>query len=209
MNANSILIFFTASIVLILTPGPDMIYVLTRGISNGQKAGVISAIGVLCGLFIHTFLIACGLGYIVSTSLVLYTIIKYAGIMYLIYLGVKSVFTKGKFSPNIDCSNIATKKLFINGLLSDLLNPKIILFFVAFLPQFVNPNKGNESLQLISFGLFYIGLTAIVLITMGLYSGKIGSWMMRKKVIAKYMNKIAGSIMISLGIGLVFSKRRV
>lgn len=207
MEPAAISLFLITSIVIIITPGPDMIYVLTQGISKGKKAGILSAVGVVSGLIIHTIIASLGLGIIITTSRIAYTILKYTGAVYLCYLGIKSIREKTKIDIN-ESKDFHTGKTYINGLLSNVFNPKIIVFFMAFLPQFIDPNKINPQKLFLILGLAFAVMGAVFLSVIGYMSGRIGTLLKKNQVILKWMNKIAGSILIGLGLRLVIEKRK-
>jgi threonine/homoserine/homoserine lactone efflux protein len=146
---ESLTLYIAASIALIITPGPDTIYVLTRGISDGKWSGVVSAIGVTAGIFVHTSATALGLAVLLNTSFYAFWMLKVAGGIYLIYLGYRMIVNKktiqiGRSQPPFDI-----KKCFLQGFLTNVLNPKVALFFIAFLPQFVNRNISNHSVYMV------------------------------------------------------------
>ena len=208
MDMTNFAIFFAASWILILTPGPDMLYVITRGISQGRKAGVISAIGVTLGILVHTIFAAFGLAMILRTSAVAFLAVKYAGAVYLIYLGIKSVRDKSGLTFNSDKIQVSIRKIFVQGILSNVLNPKIALFFLAFLPQFVNPESGNVAFQMVYLGLTFALFGVVFLVLLGYFSGGIGSWLSRQRFFADKIRWFTGSILIALGLRLAFIERR-
>ncbi|NLC71421.1 MAG: LysE family translocator [Desulfuromonadaceae bacterium] len=201
-------LFLTASWVLILTPGPDMIYVITRGVSQGRKAGMISAVGVTLGILVHTLFAAFGLAIILRTSSLAFLAVKIAGALYLIYLGIKTIKQKSDISFNKKKTLDGTGKVFFQGVLTNLLNPKIALFFLAFLPQFVIPDKGHESVQMLCLGLTYALFCIIFLVFVGYFSGRIGSWLSRKGRLEGKIRCLSGSVFIVLGLRLIFMKGR-
>ncbi len=152
-DTTSFALFFVASWALILTPGPDMVYVLTRGMAHGRRAGLISALGVTVGILVHTLLAAFGLAVILQTSLVAFLLVKYVGAAYLIYLGVKALKDTGSLVLQTDHPALRVRVLFWQGVLSNVTNPKVALFFLAFLPQFVRREAGLVPLQMLMYGL--------------------------------------------------------
>jgi threonine/homoserine/homoserine lactone efflux protein len=208
MELSNFALFFAASWILIITPGPDMIYVITRGISQGRKAGVISAFGVTLGILVHTIFAAFGLAIILRTSALAFLAVKFVGAGYLIYLGVKSFKSKSDFSFNKNKTKDGIKTIFLQGLLSNVLNPKVALFFLAFLPQFVNPKFGSSSIQMVCLGLTFALFGIFFLVLLGYFSGGIGSWLSRKRNLAKKIRWFTGSILILLGLRLAFMERR-
>ena len=208
MGWSNFALFFAASWVLIITPGPDMIYVITRGISQGRKAGMISAIGVTLGILVHTIFAACGLALILRTSALAFLAVKFAGAGYLIYIGVKTLKEKSDFKFNRDRPKDGIGKIFVQGILSNVLNPKIALFFLAFLPQFVNPGHGSASAQMVYLGLIFALFGIVFLVLLGYFSGRIGLWFSNKRNFAEKIRWFTGSVLIALGLRLAFMERR-
>ena len=207
IDMTSFAIFFAASWILIITPGPDMIYVITRGVSQGRKAGMVSAMGVTVGILIHTLFATFGLAMILRTSAVAFLTVKYAGAVYLIYLGIKSLRDKTGFVVIGDKKQIKIRSIFFQGILSNVFNPKIALFFLAFLPQFVNPETGSVSIQMATLGVTFAIFGMAFLVLMGYFSGGIGSWLSRRNFIADKIRWFTGSILIALGLRLALIDR--
>lgn len=201
-------LFFIASWALIITPGPDMIYVITRGISQGRKAGLLSALGVTCGILVHTAFAALGLAIILQTSAIAFQIIKYAGAVYLVYLGIKSFRDKTEFDFQSNRQKGRNQVIFTQGLLSNVFNPKVALFFLAFLPQFITTRNENTSLEMAGMGLIFAFCGLLFLSLVGFFSGSIGSWLTRKPAAANPLRWITGSVMVGLGIRLAFMERQ-
>lgn len=209
IDIQNFTLFLGLSWILIITPGPDLIYVLTKGISTGRKAGIISAIGVTLGILVHTIFAALGLSIILKTSAFAFTSVKLIGAGYLIYLGLKSLLSKSEFKISKE-KKISGKKIFTQGLISNTLNPKVALFFMAFLPQFIKTN-GTDNISSIPFiilGLVFAFCTLIFLVTLGYFSGSIGQYMMAKDSISKWIKNISGSILILLGVRLAFMNHK-
>ena len=208
MEWSNFALFFAASWILIITPGPDMIYVITRGISQGRKAGVISAVGVTLGILVHTIFAAFGLAIILRTSALAFLAVKFSGAGYLIYLGVKTFKNKSDFTFDNYRQKVGIRTIFVQGILSNVLNPKIALFFLAFLPQFVNPEHGSASIQMVYLGLTFALFGIVFLVLLGYFSGGIGSWLSNKQNYAEKIRWFTGSILIALGLRLVFMERK-
>lgn len=200
-------LFITMSWILIITPGPDIIYVVTRGISLGRRAGMYSAFGVTLGLLVHTSFAALGLSVILKTSGMAFQIIKYLGAGYLIYLGARAIIERNKFTINTNNNNINRSKIFIQGLLSNVFNPKVALFFLAFLPQFVESGSSGSALSMVVLGLMFTVFGFIFLCMVGYFSGYIGTQLLKKPNITRYLQHISGIVMIMLGLRLAFLKR--
>jgi threonine/homoserine/homoserine lactone efflux protein len=208
MDGSNYVLFLAASWLLIITPGPDMIYVVTRGISQGRKAGVISAIGVTLGILVHTGFAAFGLAIILRTSALAFHVVKSAGAVYLIYLGIKSFRSRSEFSFKKDGVKDGTRTIFLQGVLSNVLNPKIALFFLAFLPQFINPRFGSATVQMVYLGITFAFFGVIFLALLGYFSGGIGAWLSRRQNFADRIRWFTGSILIALGLRLAFMDRK-
>jgi len=208
MEWSNFALFFAASWMLIITPGPDMIYVITRGISQGRKAGMISAVGVTLGILVHTIFASFGLAIILRTSALAFLAVKFAGAGYLIYLGVKTFYDKSDFEFNRDRPKDGIRKIFVQGILSNVLNPKIALFFLAFLPQFVTPGHGSASIQMVYLGLMFALFGIVFLVILGYFSGGIGVWLFNKQNFAEKIRWFTGSVLIALGLRLAFMERR-
>jgi threonine/homoserine/homoserine lactone efflux protein len=204
---DSLPLFIAASIALIVTPGPDIIYVLTRGIADGRWAGVISGFGVTSGILIHTVAASLGLAVLLKTSVYAFWTLKVIGGIYLIYLGFKMMKNKKVFEIDSLKNNFDMKKCFVQGFFSNVLNPKVALFFVAFLPQFVNMDKANHSIYMIGLGLIFAMMTIVFLTVLGLFAGVIGAWLKERKKITGKIRFASGSVLMLLGLRLLVPQR--
>lgn len=200
---ESFTIFIIASIALIITPGPDIIYVLTRGITDGKRSGAVSAIGVTTGILIHTMAAALGLAVLLKTSTYAFWILKVIGGIYLMYLGYQVIKNKQALEVTGLKKSLDMKKCFLQGFFSNVLNPKVALFFVAFLPQFINKDSPNQSLDMIIFGLIFAFMTIIFLMILGLFAGGIGIWLKQRKKIADKIRIGSGTVLVLLGLKLI------
>jgi threonine/homoserine/homoserine lactone efflux protein len=200
-------LFVVISWALIIAPGPDMLYVITRGMAYGRRAGIVSAVGVICGILVHTTAAALGITLILQTSVFAFLIVKYLGAIYLIYLGVKAWRYKSIFNLQTSTSGASSRALFWQGVLSNVLNPKIALFFLAFLPQFVDKGSSNVPLQMAILGLTFAGFGLCFLLVIGYLSGAIGKWIARRPEYARFSQRLAGGILIGLGLRLALSER--
>ncbi len=201
-------LFFIASWALIITPGPDMLYVITRGISQGRRAGLHSAFGVTLGIFVHTLMAALGLAALLRTSLIVFLVIKYAGAAYLIYLGIQSFRAKGGFETGGGQNPAAARAIFWQGFVSNVTNPKIAIFFLAFLPQFVRPEQGSFFLQMLTLGLLFALFGVSFLSVVGYFAGQIGSWFAEKPKAVNGFRWLTGGVLVGLGVRLAFIERQ-
>jgi threonine/homoserine/homoserine lactone efflux protein len=201
-------LFITVSWALIIAPGPDMLYVITRGMTHGRRAGMLSALGVICGILVHTIAAALGLTLIFQTSALAFLVVKYLGAAYLIYLGIKSWRERNVFALQTSSPTVSSQQLFWQGVLSNVLNPKIAIFFLAFLPQFVDKSGGQVTLQLVTLGLTFAFLGLLFLVVVGYSSGTIGSWITRRPHIARFLGRLSGGILVALGVRLALTERQ-
>ena len=200
-------LFIAMSWVLIITPGPDIIYVITRGMSLGRKAGLYSAFGVTLGLLVHTTFAALGLSIILKTSGMVFQIIKYLGAGYLLFLGVRAIIERNRFTINNRPNNLNKSRIFLQGLLSNVFNPKVALFFLAFLPQFVRSENSSNAIGMVILGLLFTAFGFVFLCIVGYFSGYVGAQLLKKPNIARYLQHISGLVMIGLGLRLALLKK--
>ena len=200
-------LFIAVSWALIISPGPDMIYVITRGMAHGRRAGILSAIGVVCGILVHTTAAAFGLTLILQTSAFAFLFVKFVGAAYLVYLGIKAWRDKSTF--NLQRLPIAASSglLFWQGVLSNVLNPKIAIFFLAFLPQFVDKGSSNVPGQMVYLGITFAGFGLCFLLMVGFFSGTIGRWLTYRPRYAQFFQRLAAGILVSLGIRLALTEK--
>lgn len=162
MESSQLILFIVTSLVLIAIPGPDMILVMSRSIAIGQKAGMATAAGVSVGLLGHTLLATLGLGAILQASEWLFTILKLAGAAYLLYLGVRSFYAPLLTMQTVGTRKVPYRELFFQGAISNLSNPKIAIFYFAFLPQFVSAESSRPATMLLVLGVTFSVLTFLV-----------------------------------------------
>lgn len=201
--------FLLTAIIVVATPGIDTIMVLTRSISKGKTAGLYSALGVSLGLIFHTCAVTLGLSLIIAKSAILFSIIKYLGAAYLIYIGVKSFISKSE-QVEIKTEEIKVngmRKMFFTAFLSDVLNPKIAIFFLALLPQFINASEINNPVPYLLLGLIMFFITLIWCSLLALMGSKVAVLFNRKKNAESWMNKTSGVVFILLGLKVALTKK--
>jgi threonine/homoserine/homoserine lactone efflux protein len=209
MMVENFWMFALAGLLLNLTPGNDMLYVIARSSGQGTKAGVVSALGIGAGCIVHILAAVIGLSALIAQSALAFDIIKYVGAAYLVYLGARSVLTK-KHSVAIErnLKPLSYSKIFWQGVITNVLNPKVALFFLAFLPQFISINEGNTSFQILFLGIWFdvVGTTVNVLVA--LLFGKIGAWLSSSPRFVQWQERITGIILIGLGIKVALSSKK-
>lgn len=204
--------FIAAAILLNLTPGTDSIYIITRSVSQGQKAGFYSVLGITSGILVHTLLAALGLSILLANSPIAFMIVKYIGASYLCYLGFKMLTSKQAplITNNLqDHKNIATTKplnhwqIYKQGVLTNTFNPKVALFFVAFFPQFIDPSYAHSMLSFLVLGLTFATTGLIWCSCLALLASKFSKKLRENPVIESVLNKISGVVFMALGIKLL------
>lgn len=198
--------FLLAGILLNLTPGNDTIYILSRTIAQGRKAGIMSVLGIATGSLVHTLFAAVGLSVIIAKSPALFNIIKYAGAAYLFYIGIRMIFSRTSIIKLDEPGDEKYKKIYWQAVLTNVLNPKVALFFISFLPQFIDPAYANHYLSFIVLGIsFTITGTAWCLI-LALFASFISRALIKNTRAGNYLNRVCGIILVGLGIRVALSK---
>jgi RhtB (resistance to homoserine/threonine) family protein len=202
-------VFALAALLLNLTPGNDMLYVAARSASQGVKAGIVSALGIMVGCMVHIVAAVIGLSAIIAQSAIAFDIIKYLGAAYLVYLGVRSVLSKKKsFEIKKQVKQLSFKKLFWQGVITNILNPKVALFFLAFLPQFININNNNTYWQILFLGTWFDVGGTLVNIVVAILFGRIGQWLSQSPRFVQWQERITGAMLIGLGIKVALSSKK-
>ena len=200
-------LFVGVSWALIISPGPDMIYVITRGMAHGRKAGMLSAVGVVCGILVHTTAAAFGLTLVLRTSALAFFFVKFLGAAYLLYLGIKAWRDKSIFELQPSAPLAKSSALFWQGVLSNVLNPKIAIFFLAFLPQFVDKGSSQVTWQMVSLGIIFACFGLVFLLVVGYFSGTVGKWLTYRPQYSLFLQRVTGGILVALGVRLAFTER--
>ena len=207
-NFQHLYLFFIASLLLNLTPGNDMIYVASRSISQGVKCGIVSAMGIFTGCFVHILAAVFGLSIIISRSAYLFSIIKFAGAGYLIYLGIRAIINK----PNVKTDETVQKtnnwKLFKQGVVTNALNPKVAIFFLSFLPQFIDAGSPVFKWQLLMLGIWFAAQGTSVLIIVALILGRTKDFFRNNPKVWLVQEKITGFVLIGLGIKVALLSKK-
>ena len=206
-DTASLIVFMTATLALNLTPGPDMLYIIARSVGQGLRAGVVSALGIGIGCLAHTFAAAFGLSALLMSSAVAYDLVRYAGAVYLVYLGARALFDKPRSQEPSELKPDSLPSVFYQGVVTNVLNPKVALFFLAFLPQFARSGAGSISSQIIFLGILFILSGTLVNIVVALLGGRIGKAFNRRPALAQAQRRGAGVVFIALGLRLAFTKR--
>ena len=201
-------VFALAALLLNLTPGNDMLYVAARSTSQGIKAGIISSLGIMAGCMVHILAAVIGLSAIIAQSALAFNIIKYVGAGYLVYLGIRSIISRKKtFDVKNKMQQQSYTRIFWQGVLTNVLNPKVALFFLAFLPQFINVESKHTALQILFLGTWFNVGGTLVNIMVAILFGKIGTWLSQSPRFIQWQERITGAMLIALGIKVALSKK--
>jgi threonine/homoserine/homoserine lactone efflux protein len=201
-------IFVTAGVILNLTPGQDTFYILGRSIAQGSRIGVASALGVCAGCLVHTFAAAVGLSAILATSASAFMVLKVAGAVYLVYLGVRMLLAAGFAAEPTSMARAQSALVaFRQGVLTNVLNPKVALFFLAFMPQFIDPTSQTKVAAFIALGITFIFTGTIWCLTLALSAAKLRDLIARRPSGMAAFSRAAGGLFVFLGLRLALSKQ--
>jgi threonine/homoserine/homoserine lactone efflux protein len=200
-------LFIVASALVIVTPGQDMILVMSRSLTHGTRAGVATAAGVSVGLVGHTLLATAGLGAVLRTSEWVFTAIKLVGAAYLLYLGVQLLLTRSAQLEGQASVTQSYRRLFLTGAASNISNPKIAVFYFAFLPQFVPHDAAHPTLSILVLGLVFAALTFVIKGPVAVFSGQLSSWFRSRPAALVRLYRFSGLVMLGLAVRLALSRR--
>lgn len=206
MDAINWPLYLTAVVLLTLTPGPDMLYVISRGLAEGRRSGVVSAMGLTLGVLSHALLAAFGVSALLLASEMAFVALKLAGAAYLFYLGVKMLRAGGGFAVPADGA-APTGSAFWQGAVSALLNPKLALFFFAFLPQFVPAGSAAPVRDMLVLGITFAAVAIPIQAAFGFFAGSLSGWLRRTPQASGRVTKVAGALLVLLGVRLLFAQR--
>lgn len=211
-GTQDLAIFVVSGLLLNMAPGPDSLFIVTRSAMQGWKAGSVAALGIGTGTFIHIFAAALGISAVLATSSSAFSILKYIGAAYLTYIGVKLLFSKKDSSNEIAVNNsqiyaMPYKKIYIQGLLTNFLNPKIAIFFLAFVPQFISPDASNKSLVFIMLGCIFNFNGMLWCHFLAVTSAFVSRKIRIDNFFVLLLNRIIGAVFLSFGIRLALTEK--
>jgi threonine/homoserine/homoserine lactone efflux protein len=201
-DASTFALFVVAALVLLVIPGPSVLYIVARSIEGGRSAGLVSVLGVQTGAMVHIAFAAVGLSAILASSAVAFSVVKWFGAAYLVWLGLRQIFGRDEGDKDVTVEPARLSRVFSQGVIVNILNPKTALFFLAFLPQFVDPARGAAWTQILLLGATFV---ILALCSDGLYallSGTAGGWLRRRMQGATFRRGqrfVSGGILIALG----------
>jgi len=202
--------FLLTGILLNLTPGNDTIFILSRSIAHGREAGMASALGIATGCLVHTLLAAFGLSIVIAKSILLFNIIKYIGAGYLVYIGFKMITDRSPLQTDNqpDKSSINYWKIYRAGMLTNIFNPKVALFFIAFLPQFIDLGYHNTVFPFLVLGATFITTGTIWCFVLAFFASSLFDRLKQNKAVASLINKLCGLALVTLGIKVALTNRK-
>ena len=203
---GTLAVFLAATLALNVSPGPDMLYVISRSLGQGRKAGIISALGIGAGTLVHTFVAAVGLAALLLSVPIAFKIIRYAGAAYLVYLGLRMFLARNPSTTDrphpTSSDSLAT--VFRQGAMTNVLNPKVALFFLAFLPQFVDLSKGSVGVQMIALGLLFDTSGTCVNTVVATLAARASESLRNRSRLVRIQKLLPGAILIGLGVFVAF-----
>jgi len=200
-------VFLLAALILLLTPGPAVLYIIARSMDQGRLAGFVSVLSIESGNSVHVLAATLGLSAILMSSALAFSIVKYLGAAYLIYLGIRRLLTRDQRSEIASFQKQSLRRIFSQGVLVAALNPKTALFFLAFLPQFVDPSNGSMSLQLLVLGGIFVIMAVVTDSIYALLASTAGGWLKRNRSFLRADRYVVGSVYIGLGVTAALSHR--
>ncbi len=206
-SQTSLFGFVVAALVVLWLPGPGVVYVVTRSVSQGRLAGLVSALGLSIGVFFHVAAATAGLSALLLTSVTSFFFVKMLGAAYLIYLGISTLLARGEARKVASVNAQSLRRLFIDGVVVSILNPKIAVFFLAFLPQFVNP-AGSVPLQMLLLGVIYAVLALMTDSTYALLASSVRHWLSARIIQGPLLRYLSGCVYLSLGLHVALTGRR-
>lgn len=207
IHFDTLLTYVAVVLGLFLIPGPAVLLVLARSSVGGHRVGIATGLGIATGDMLHTAMATLGLSAVLMTSALAFSLVKYAGAAYLIYLGIRALIERGEDLRLAQSRLIDAPLAFRQAVLAELLNPKTALFFLAFLPQFVHPERGSVVSQLAVLGLVFVIMSAIYTALIALAAGQVAGWLTRHRSIGRWQGRVIGVIYLGLGVRMALQQR--
>lgn len=207
-SATDLLLFMTAAGILLVIPGPAVLYIITRSVAQGRTAGLASTLGIVTGTLVHVSAAALGLSALMVSSATAYTTVKYAGAAYLFYLGIRKLRERQPSGGPGEVKPASLRRIYAQGVLVNTLNPKAALFFFAFLPQFVSPARGHVTMQFVALGLIFAAMGLITDSIWALTAGSAGGWLRAHSGFARKERYVTGTVYLGLGLATAISGSR-
>ncbi len=207
LDLSTIITFCSASLLLAIAPGPDNIFVLTQSAVHGKAAGIVTTLGLLTGVLVHTCAVAFGVAAVFQTSEAAFAALKYIGAGYLFFLAWNAFRAKGQPIDSDGDGRVKLRQLYVRGIIMNVTNPKVLIFFLAFLPQFADPSRGSMILQFLALGGLFILSGSVVFFAVSLLAGTLGQWLSRSPRAQSVLNRIAGVVFVGLALKIATAHR--
>jgi threonine/homoserine/homoserine lactone efflux protein len=207
LTPEQLLAFLLAAIAVTASPGPDNLMVLGVGMSKGRRYGVAFGLGCALGCLSHTLLAVLGVSALIAASPLAFTVLKVGGGLYLVWLGVQALRSRGGArAADAGAGHVTVQGLFLRGVFANAINPKVVLFFLSFLPQFVVPAQGSVAGQMAALGVAFTLQAALLFGLLGWFAGSVGQWFERKPRAGLWLDRLAGAIFVGLGLRLIVAR---
>ncbi len=207
IDLSTLMAYVAVVLGFVFIPGPATLLTVARAASSGTRVGIATGAGVAAGDVFHTVMAMVGISAIIATSATLFSIVKYIGAAYLVYLGIRAIIERAPANPAAGALAISAGKAFRQAVLTEVLNPKTALFFLAFLPQFVRPENGSVMLQLMMLGMIFVLLGLFSTVVFAVSAGRLGAFLRRNPSVVKWQGKVVGGIYCALGVRLALQQR--
>jgi threonine/homoserine/homoserine lactone efflux protein len=204
-DASTLAVFSAAALLLLVIPGPAVLYIVAQSVSRGRVAGLVSMLGIQVGGLVHVAAAAVGLSALVVQSALAFSVVKYAGAVYLVFLGIRRLLGRDRNGVDGMPRERSLRALFANGIIVNVFNPKTALFFFAFLPQFVDVSRGGVAFQIVVLGLVFIGLAVVSDGVYAIVAGSAAGWVSARRGFARAERYVSGSVLVGLGLATAFS----
>ncbi len=207
IDQPTLITYLAVLLGFVFIPGPAVLLTLARASTSGTRVGLATGLGIAAGDVIHTAMAVLGISAVLMTSAVLFSIVKYLGAAYLVYLGLKAIFEKVEPHQPTTTVGLSPKAAFRQAVLAEVLNPKSAMFFLAFLPQFVQPQNGAVALQLTILGILFVAMGLLSTVTVAFAAGGVGRFLRRNPAVLRWQGKVVGGIYCALGVRLALQER--
>jgi threonine/homoserine/homoserine lactone efflux protein len=201
-------VFVATALLLLITPGPAVLYIVTRSVEQGRRAGLMSMLGICTGTLVHVAAAALGISALLVTSPHAFTVLRYLGAAYLVVLGIQTLAKRDSPPGDVAVERASLRRIFVQGVIVNLLNPHTVLFSFAFLPQFVDPARGSVPLQIMTLGLLFVLMSAMTDTVWAIGAGTAGNWIRGNRRFARVQRYVTAGALIGLGAAAAASGRR-
>ncbi len=205
IDTSRLIFFMSAAFALLITPGPAVLFIIARSVDQGRLAGIASVLGIEVGSLVHVTAAAFGLSAVLMSSALAFELVKYLGAAYLIYLGLHKLLVNEEVDPQRSAPRLPRSRLFYQGFIVNLFNPKTALFFFAFLPQFVDRSQGSVTIQILTLGMIFMGMAICSDSMYALLAGTLGNWLRGNRKFLRGVRYFSGSMYIALGLAAAFA----